>query len=82
MVNIHIYIKKWLCRLNCCNSKARYLFILQKRAGRELSEMNRQVRKYAVEKVPVFFFPDTKCEPDIFVLLHINMSSSRATATS
>lgn len=46
--------------------------------------MNRQVGKCAVEKVPsfIFFFSDTKCEPDIFVLLHINMSSSRATATS
>lgn len=45
--------------------------------------MNRQVGKCAVEKVPgFFFFSDTKCEPDIFVLLHINMSGSRATATS
>lgn len=30
--------------------------------------MNRQVGKCVVEKVPGFFFPDTKCEPDIFVL--------------
>lgn len=57
MVNINIYLKKQLCRLNCWDSKTKYLFHAVERAGGEAWEMNRQVRKYAVEKVPVFFFP-------------------------
>lgn len=43
--------------------------------------MSRQGGKCAVEKVPGFF-SETKCEPGIFVILLIKMSSSRATVTS